>query len=209
MFVVIEAGLFRPSRATWLTPFFSSPPASLSLSASSLFFLSSPIFCHPLGSTPFSLLSNLLLILPPSSTPPRSLPSGHFLPSFLLLPAFFPSSPLRGLQSPQPLLIKLREIGCPRPNNPRGRQAGRLLPLFSPPPHFYITAISIWLYSTSSFLLFPSPFLHSAHPFLPFLSLTGLLHHVVSYLRSQPPPPLPTPPFGSAALLHASVCVCN
>lgn len=180
--MVIEAGLFRPSRATRLTPFFSP---SLRLSP-----------CQPPPVLP--LISNLLSppwfrpIFPPfqssphpSSTPPRSLPSGRFLPSFLLLPAFFPSSPLRGLQSPQPLLIKLREIGCPRPNNPRGRQAGHLLPLSSPPPHLYITASSILLYSTCCSSSIP--------PFNSSLSSSPLTHWLAPPCCVLPlPPPLHT-----------------
>lgn len=86
--------------------------------------LSFPIFCplffHLLVSlhlcSHFScFLSNLLLILLPPPLPPPLPIDSHLVP---LPPSFFSQQSPAVLQSPLLLLIKLREIGCPRPNNP-------------------------------------------------------------------------------------------
>lgn len=144
-------------------------------------------------------ISSSSFLLPAFSSPSRSL-------SHLAVPPIFPApssppppTPQQApavLQSPRLLLIKLREIGCPRPNNPRERQAGRLLPLSSPPPRPY---------SRASFIFFSSTCLSSRSSISPFNSSFLLLSHflslrnMVSYLRPRPfvtssPPPIPTVP---------------
>lgn len=107
--------------------------------------------------------------LPPSSVsgPPPFIPISHrphLHPTFFF---FFQQSPAV-LQSPLLLLIKLREIGCPRPNNPRGRppspmylsqQQSFISFLFSPrcSPSYLFISCSFLL---KTFCLFPPPTFH-------------------------------------------------
>lgn len=122
-------------------PFTSPPPLPPPLHPSPphhppLNFL--PLISSNLPSSPFVFspsppLSALIPIFPPffqsfahlaaPSPPLHSTPSHSFLPRSLppLPPSFFFSFSQQSpavLQSPLLLLIKLREIGCPRPNNP-------------------------------------------------------------------------------------------
>lgn len=145
--------------------------------------ISFPVSLPPFSSSYF-LRSFVTPLVPPhfpsfpifsSSLLPPHLPVLSHLAVFSHLscsfqPFFSQQSPV-GLQSPRPLLIKLREIGCPRPNNPRGRQAGCLLPLSpsSTPLHYS------QLYFAFFHLVFPSVpplFLLSIHPFLSVMCLS-------------------------------------
>lgn len=157
------------------SPCFSPPPPSSSYLTQS--FVTPSVPPH-FPSFPISSSS----LLPPLSTPSRSR-------SHLAVPPIFPAPssllPPRQqapavLQSPQLLLIKLREIGCPRPNNPRERQAGRLLPPLLPSSTPLHQSQFILFPSTSSFLpfLFPQLYLCPASVLLfSTLSFLSLSHH--------------------------------
>lgn len=130
---------------------FSFPTGTLSNPLSSLIFLLHP---HPWPPHPFLIFSSSPLASPLLHTFPI-----HFYlfppsPPFFL-PSFFSQQSPAVLQSPLLLLIKPREIGCPRPNNPWGCRAG-CLPTFL---LLLLLLLFIWASynSSSSIPSLPSP----------------------------------------------------
>lgn len=121
---------------------------------------------QPLLFSPF--LSDQSFTHLPAPSPLPSTPSRSFLSACLTSqrpPPPLPSNPPAVLQSPLLLLIKPREIGCPRPNNPWGCKAWRpLSPFLAHPPilrrtHLTASEPAIVLPCVSFASLSPQPLL--------------------------------------------------